>query len=455
MDFKPLFRPETMAVIGVSLTNDRHPANVIYSKNKLRHQVEVFAVSERGGDFQGEKIYPRVSEIPKRIDLAVIVTRAETVPEILKDCIQAQASGAVIVSGGFAESGRPDLQETLLTMAREADFPFIGPNCLGIYAPPFVDTFFIPNERIIRPEPGKVALVSQSGGILVDHLIKFSAEGVGLSLAVSIGNKAMVNELHLLRHFIDDPGTNVIAFYIEGLDPNEGREFVKEAKTCAKPVIILKAGKSDGGIRAVTTHTGSLAGNYGVFSSVLSQYGILEARDESELISYCEVLSCYPKAIEGKLGIITASGGHGALAVDACLSRGLSVPFFPENVQQEIRGQIGENLRGIAAFGNPVDLTGSAMDEDFIQVAKFLGRYSEVDCILLLLLPYIPGISSDLGARLSLVYRQDKKPMVAYVPHVEKYRMLIEGFQLNQIPVAHSIDEAVKMVEALKKYRRH
>jgi acyl-CoA synthetase (NDP forming) len=454
MDLNPLFRPQTMAVVGISQSNDRHPANVIFRKNKLRHSVEVFAVSEKGGEFRGETIYGRVSEIPKRIDLVVIVTRAETVPEILKDCIRAQAGGAVIVSGGFAESGRQDLQETLVSIAREANFPFIGPNCLGIFAPPWVDTLFIPSERIVRPQPGKVALVSQSGGILVDHLIKFTAEGVGLSLAVSIGNKAVLNELHLLSHFLQDPGTDVVAFYLEGLAAQESREFLQTAKSSPKPIVVLKAGKSAGGMRAVTSHTGSLAGDYRIFSSILAQYGLVEAGDESELISYCEALSCYPRSIEGRVGIITASGGHGALAVDACAAQGLAVPSFSGTIQQELRSRVAENLRAIASFANPVDLTGSAMDSDFVQTAQFLGDLPEVDCILLLLLPYLPGISSDLAGRLSLMALRGKKPMIAYVPHVEKYGMLIEGFQLNRIPVAPSIQEAVQMVKALRKYRR-
>ena len=221
MDFKPLFQPRTMAVVGVSSTNDRHPANVIFHKNKFRHRMSVYPVNGRGGVLQGETVFPRISDIPEKIDLAVIAARADFVPEILSDCIEAGVPGAVIVSGGFSESGRKDLQDRIVEIAKEADFPFIGPNCLGIYSP-YVDTFFLPSERIVRPEKGKVAIVSQSGGFLVDLMIKFAEEGVGLSLAVSIGNKALIRELDLLRYFADDPETEVIAFYVEGFDRNEG-----------------------------------------------------------------------------------------------------------------------------------------------------------------------------------------------------------------------------------------
>lgn len=450
MDFTSIFKPKSLAVLGVSLTNDRHPANVIYDKNNLRQQVEVFPVNSRGGKLREETVYSHIFEIPKKVDLAVIATRAETVPQMLKDCIKAGAGGAVVISGGFAESGRKDLQDSLVAIAREAAFPFIGPNCLGIYSPPVVDTFFIPSERIVRPDPGKVAMVSQSGGILVDYMIKFWEEGVGLSLAVSIGNKALIREIDLLDYFARDPGTDVIAFYVEGFGENEGREFVQAAARCRKPVVVLKSGKSPGGSRAVSSHTASMAGDYEVFSAVLSQFGVIEARNELEMIASCEVLSCFAKSINGRIGIITGSGGHGAQAVDGCFASGLAVPRLADSIQQELRERVADSIRGIASFGNPIDLTGSAVDQDFIEVARSLSRNSEIDCLLLLLLPYLPGITSDLGARLSLIYRQEGKPMIAYVPHVERYRMLIEGFQLNRMPVAHSIEEAVHMARALK-----
>jgi acetyltransferase len=454
MDLKTMFKPRTLAVVGVSLSNDRHPANVIFIKNNLRQQVQVFAVNEKGGVYQGEKVYRRVSEIPQKVDLAVIATRAETVPEMLADCIRGGAGGAVVVSGGFAEVGKKELQDSLVSMAREADFPFVGPNCVGIYSPPAVDTLFIPGERIVKPEAGKVALVSQSGGILVDHLIRFWDEGVGLSLAVSIGNKALIRELDLLEYFARDPETEVIAFYVEGFGENEGRDFVLAASRCPKPVIVLKSGKTAGGGRAVSSHTASLAGDYEVFSSVLSQYGLVEARDQSEMVSACEALGCFRKPIDGRAAIITGSGGHGAQAMDACAAKGVSAPAFSDAVREDLGKEVSEKIRGIASFGNPVDLTGSAVDDDFVQVARYLGRREEIDCLLLLLLPYLPGVTSDLGARLSMIYRQEGKPMIAYVPHVEKYNMLIEGFQLNGLPVARSIEEAVQMAASLRRVRR-
>lgn len=451
MNFRKLFEPKTMAIIGVSLNNDRHPANVVFNKNQLRYPVKVFAVNPRGGVLQGEKVFPHVSEIPGKVDLAVIAVRAEHVPDIVTDCIQAQVGGAAVISGGFAEVGQKDLQDRMASIAREAKFPFIGPNCLGIFSPSNVDTFFIPSERMVQPDPGNVALVSQSGGILVDQMVKFADEGVGLSLAVSVGNKALIRELDLLRYLSKAPDTKVIAFYVEGFEKNEGRDFVLAASECPKPVIVLKAGKSAGGSRAVSSHTASLAGDYDVFSEVLSQYGVVEAKNEFELISFCESLSCYQISIDGKIGIITGSGGHGALSVDVCSTQGLSVPALSEQVQNEIKEKLSPSIQTIASIANPIDLTGSAVDDDFVAAANGLSSTPEIDCIIALLLPYLPGITSDLGARLSQVSRRAGKPLVAYVPHVEKYRMLIEGFEFNNVPVSPSIEGAVHMAEAMRR----
>jgi acetyltransferase len=453
LNLDDLFRPRTVAVIGVSMSNDRHPANVIYNKLHLRYPVKVYPINPKGGSFKRDRVYTDVKDVPSRIDLAVIAVRAEFVPQILHSCIDSKVGGAVIISGGFAEVGRRDLQTRLVEMAREADFPFIGPNCLGIYVPEHFDTFFLPGERLVRPEAGGVAMVSQSGGVLVDQMVSFAQQNVGLSLAASIGNKALLRETDLLDYLSRDDATRVIAFYVEGFNRHEGREFVRLAASIPKPVIVLKAGKTEAGGRAVSSHTASMAGDYRVFSDVLSQHGIVEARNEMELVSFCESLSIYPRAIEGRVGIITVSGGHGALATDVCTRLGLQVPSLSKSVRDGIRANLSSNIRSIASLQNPVDLTGSAADDDFVAAAAGLSRASEIDCVIILLLPYSPGISADLGARLSYVYQNSGQPLVGYVPHVEKYRMLIEGFELNNVPVSSSIDGAVLMLEAMRRCR--
>jgi len=454
MDLKPLFEPKSLAVVGVSLHNDLHPSNIIFYKNLYRYPVEAYPVNPKAGILKGVSAYPSVKDLPVVVDLAIVSARAEAVPGILQDCVEAGVKGAAIISGGFSEVGNRELQNEIVSIAKEADFPFIGPNCLGIYSPPYYDSFFFAPERISVPRQGNVAIISQSGGLLVDQMVGFSVEGVGLSLAVSIGNKAVVRETDLLEYLEHDDKTKVICLYIEGFREDEGREFLLKARECEKPIVVLKAGKSPGGRKAVSSHTASLAGDYTVFSALLSQNGIVEARDPSELMHFCESLSAYQTPIHGNVSIITLSGGHGALATDLCFQYGLTVPTFSRIEQDMIRKRLKPAISSIATCTNPVDLTGSSTDDDYVEAARVIGSFEEVECLVMLLLPYAPGLSSDLGARLSIVSRQAGKPMIAYLPRLEKYRMLIEGFEINGVPVAHTIEGAIQMVLAMARYRK-
>jgi len=453
MNLKPLFEPRTIAVIGVSLHNDLNPANVIYYKNLFRYPAEVYAVNPKAGILKGMQSYSSVADISDDIDMAVIAVQAERVPASVEECIKAGVKSAVIISGGFSEVGRNDLQDRITAIAREADFPIIGPNCIGLYVPEKVDTFFEPQERINTPLKGNIALVSQSGGMLLDMMIRFTSEGAGMSTCVSIGNKAVIKEKDLINYLASDERTKVISFYIEGFNEGEGHEFIETAKNCGKPVVVLKSGKTPQGSRAITSHTASLAGDYKVFSSIMNQYGIVEAAGLLDLVYFSQCLSCYQEHIQGRLGILTISGGHGTLATDLALSYGLDIPALDDSQQDAGRAVLSPSIKNIASCHNPVDLTGSAVDGDFVEAAKALSVMDNIDCVVALLLPYAPALSMDLGALLSTVKRRYNKPIIAYVPRLEKYRILIDGFELNNIPVAHSIEGCMKMAQGLLKYR--
>jgi acetyltransferase len=421
-----------MAVIGVSTTHDHHPANVIYNKNHLRYPVQTFAVNPKGGQLNRAPVYGSVAQIETAVDLAVIAVRSRFVPDVVAQCIEKGVKGAVIISGGFAETGDKNLQKEVTDLAAQADFPFVGPNCLGIYSPEAVDTFFLPGERIIHPKKGNIGFVSQSGGVLVDQMVKFAGQGIGVSAAVSIGNKACIRETHMIDWFEQDVGTRVIAFYIEGFE-------------------CLKAGKTARGIAAASSHTASVAGDYRVFSEIMAQHCVAEADTEYELTSFCEALSCYPKGSSGHIGIVSLSGGHGVVAADACGHHGLDIPEIAEQTADAIHSRLSPEIQAIASLKNPLDLTGSCVDDDILTAVRHLSRDPHIDCILALLLPYSPGISADIGAKLSQVARNEGKPLIAYVPKEDKYKIIIEGFELNRIPVASSVEGAVLMAKALKR----
>ncbi len=451
MKLKKIFEPRSVAVVGVSASNPSHPANVIFNKIRLKYKTRVYCVNPSGGEFFGDPVYRSVSRIPGRVDLAVIVIRSEHVPSVMEECVASDTGGAVVISGGFAETGRDDLQRRIVEISAKNGFPFIGPNCLGVYSPPHVDTFFLPNERFIEPRHGTVSLVSQSGGILIDQIIKLTQEGVGISRAVSIGNKAVIDEVEALRFLKKDRKTSVIGVYVEGFSPGRGRDFIEEVNSSDKPVVVLKAGKTPGGNRAVSSHTASMAGDYFVFSEIVKASGAFEAKNESEFVSYCEALSCFAGRRISNVCVITASGGHGAMASDGCHEAGLTLVEVPADDRRELKSRLSKNIMEIASLSNPVDLTGSAVDADFIRSMDFFMGRDYVDAAILLLLPYLPGISSDVGPRIAAVARQHKKPVITYMPHVEKYGIFKEGFESNGIPVAHSVEGAVHMARVLSR----
>jgi acyl-CoA synthetase (NDP forming) len=449
MKLDRLLNPKSMAVFGVSLKNPFNPANVIYHKNKLRYIPDAYAINPRGGELYGERIYSDLDQTEQSIDLAILSVRSKYVPEILFKCVDRGVGGAIIISGGFAEVGNHAAQQEIEKIARENDFPVIGPNCLGVYCPPYADVFFLPYERFVEPRKGQVSLVSQSGGILVDQMIKLTQEGVGIARAISLGNKAVIDEVDLLNYLEHDPATKVIGIYTEGFSANRGRLFVETVQKLEKPVVVQKSGKTPEGIRAVSSHTASLAGDYRVFSEVIKQSGALEAKSESEFVAYCESLTCCQRSGLRNVGVITVSGGHGAVAVDACYKAGVSVVDIPSADQEKLKKSLSKNIQGIASFGNPIDLTGSATDNDVIAATKYLVEQDYIDCILLLLLPYIPAITTDVGARVAQVTRMSNKPVLVYLPHVDKYEIFIQGFEINGIPTSHSVEGAVHMVEVL------
>jgi acyl-CoA synthetase (NDP forming) len=453
-DLNRLLEPRSIAVIGVSLGNPFHPTNIIYHKNRLRYRAATYGINPKGGELFGETIYANLEQIPEAVEVAVVGVRAELVPGALRQCIRAGLAGAIVISGGFAETGRGDLQAEVAELSRVHDFPVIGPNCLGVFSPPAMDTFFLPPERLIEIRPGAVTLVSQSGGILVDLMIKLTQEGAGIARGISIGNRASVDEVDLVRFLGSDPRTRVIGLYLEGFLPRRGREFAELIEQTDKPVVFLKSGKTPGGTRAVASHTASVAGDYRVLRDVLAQCGAIEAHNEAEFVSFCEALSNGPVRPLDRLAIITASGGHGAIASDECYSAGLELPQVPEEDAALLRAELSPSIQNIASLLNPVDLTGSASDHDFLVAARHLLGRDDVDGALVLLLPYLPAITPDVGARIAQISKEIDKPVAVYVPHIEKYGIFIEGFEANGVPVSHSVQGAVHMAQAISRRGR-
>ncbi len=456
MDLSVVFESKNVAVIGVSTSNPFHPANIIYNKNYYSTECCVFAVNPKGGELERRQVYRSVAEVPAKLDMAVVAVKAHYVPAVARECAAAGVKSLVVISGGFAEMGEAGhaLQDELVGICSEAGMALIGPNCFGVYSPPYVDTFFLPPERTVLPRKGDIAVASQSGAFLVDQVMtNFYEAGIGISVAVSMGNKAMVDEEVLLENFAARSDTRCICFYIEGMDQGV-RRFIEAARevTPRIPIVAYLGGKSERGQAAAKSHTAALAANHEMMAGALKQSGILEATTEAEVTSFCKILSFYHhRPLRScDIAVISSSGGHGVLASDLAEGAGLRLPQFSEHVQEDLRMLAEPSVRDIASFANPIDLTGSATDQDFERTLDYLLGHDHIEAALVLTLPYTPMMTSFVGTRLGQVVKKHDKPVVAYVPDLAKYGMVLEGFELNGIPVVHSIEEGVQMLKALR-----
>ena len=457
---KTMLNPKVTAVVGVSTSNPFNPGNVIFRKLAFENGLPTYPVNPKGGTVEGVPVHKSITAAPDDIELAVISVPARFVPSVLTECGEKKIRSVIVVSGGFSEVGDAgaSLQSEIAIIANKYNITLVGPNCIGVFVPDVLDTFFLPSERVARPRKGNVAIISQSGGWLIERLEEFAARDVGISAAISIGNAAQTNVTDFVKHFGQDDRVNVILAYVEGFGEGLGRDFVEACKKIVptKPVVVLKGGESEAGHRATQSHTSSLAGDYAISNAAFNQYGVIHATDEDEVMAYAKVFSFKPKFMLGsRVGTLSVSGGHGVIASDEASYYGLTMPPFSKEQQAAMREVMTPAYQGIASFRNPCDLTGSASDIDYEQVLEKMLEFDTIDAALLLLLPYAPGISLQIGARVANVAKRHKKTVVAYVPNLNKYEVIIRGFELNGIAVGDTIEEAVQMLNGIRKRSKY
>ena len=452
---KTMLKPKVTAVVGVSTTNPFSPGNVIFRKLAFENGLPTYPINPKGGKVEGVDVYKSITDAPNDIDLVVISVPARYVPSVLSQCGEKGIKSVIVVSGGFSEVGDSgaNLQSEIIEIANRYKISMVGPNCIGVYVPEVLDTFFLPSERVARSIKGNAAIISQSGGWLIERLEEFADRHVGIAAAISIGNAAQTTVTDFIEHFGKDDNVNVILCYIEGFGEGEGRKFVEACKKIAKkkPVVVLKGGESEAGHRATQSHTSSLAGDQAVAKAAFHQYGVIHAEDEDEVMAYAKIFSFNPKLMmSDRIGTLSVSGGHGVIASDEASNYGLEFPPFSEEDQRRMREVMTPAYQGIASFRNPCDLTGSASDIDYEKVLDIMLTLDKIDAGLLLLLPYAPGISLQIGARVANVSKRHTKTVVAYVPDLDKYEVIIRGFELNGIAVADTIEEAVQMLNGIR-----
>ena len=371
-----ILMPEAIAVIGASPEAGKIGYAVMDNIINGGYQGQLYPINPRADVILGRPCYRSVKDIPGPVDIAIFCIPARFVAQVLEECGEKAIRGAILIPSGFAEVGEAALQQEVVDVARKHNIRLMGPNIYGFYYTPqnLCATFCTPYS-----EKGSVALTSQSGGVGM-AIIGFSRSNkMGVSAIIGLGNKSDIDEDDLLTFFEEDPNTQVVAMHVEDL--KDGRAFAEVAQrvTKQKPVVVLKAGRTDMGARAAKSHTGALAGNDRVYDAVLRQAGVIRARHLNEMLEFAKALQMLPTPQGENVLIVTGAGGSGVLLSDACVDYGLHLMSMPADLDQAFR----QFIPPFGAAGNPVDITGGEPPETYRKTINLALHEPRVHALIL------------------------------------------------------------------------
>ncbi len=379
------FAPRSIAVIGASARPDAVGHAVL--RNLLGAGTAeqafggpVYAVNVNGGEILGLNAHRSLAEIGAPVDLIIVCIPPAAVPALIEQAGVCGVRAAIIMSAGFAESGVEGaaLQQQVLQTARAAGIRIIGPNCLGVIRPALA---LNASFAAAMPAPGGIGLLSQSGALVSGIVSYAQSEGFGLSAAVSLGDKADVDDAQMLRWLAADRATTAIALYVEAFaDPRAMFEAMTEVARI-KPVVALKGGVSAAGARAASSHTGSIAGSQAAYAAAFAQTGVLQAQSIGDFMAWARALAAQPPAPGSRLAVLTNAGGPGVLAADEASRQGLELA----QLSTETRAALDAVLPSVWSHGNPVDIIGDAPAERFGAALRILREAPEVDGIIVIL----------------------------------------------------------------------
>lgn len=436
-----LFLPRRVALIGATACEEKLGGIVL--KNLLGLKGELYPVTPNYSELMGRRAYASIGDLPQAVDLSIILRPAAEVPDILRQHT-GRARFALIVSAGFAEVGAAELQEEVARIAREAGIRLIGPNCLGVYTPRHgLDTMFLPHSLVKKPGKGNLAIVSQSGAVVVCLLEAVRQAGVGVSKVINYGNAIDLDAADVYDYLAGDRETGVVISYLESV--GNGRRFIEAARKLddAKPLLVLKAGKGAGGRKAALSHTGRLAGSYEVFHWILRQFRIREAVDYETLLDGAKALA-FQRPGEGKrVCIITNGGGSGVLAADECCRAGFDVAPLPEAVSEQLRS----SFPSFYAIANPLDLTGQVRPDDYRVALAGVG--DAFDGFIVIALTAVAGVTLAVAEMVREFRIATGKPVVAHVAQGGMSLKLTRLLERARIPVYPSPERAVRALGML------
>jgi acetyl coenzyme A synthetase (ADP forming)-like protein len=382
---KHFFRPRSIAVIGASREKDSIGGELFRNLIEADFNGPVYPVNRKATAVQSVAAYESVLECPGPVDLAFIVVPAKAVIEVVRECAQKGVRALVVISSGFAETGKEGaaLQEELVGVCRESGMRMIGPNCMGIintHPEVNLNGQFAPYQAI----PGRIGFWSQSGALGIAVIDLANRLGIGLSEFVSAGNRADVSGNDIVQYWENNDNVDIILLYIESF--GDSRRFARLAKriTKKKPIVAVKSGRSTAGFRATQSHTGALLAASDIsVDALFRQSGVIRTDSLDEMFDVAALLSTQPVPKGGNVAIVTNAGGAGILAADACESFGLQVPELSQETQERLR----EFLLPIASTKNPVDMSGAATPVDYAHAIQAVVKDQSIDSLMVIFIP--------------------------------------------------------------------
>ncbi|MEW6268286.1 MAG: bifunctional acetate--CoA ligase family protein/GNAT family N-acetyltransferase [Thermodesulfobacteriota bacterium] len=442
-----LFQPRSVAVVGASEASGKVGRTLLANLIRSPFGGTVFPVNPTRASVLGVKAYPNLAEVPDPVELAVIVTPADTVPGIIEECVALGVRGAIIISAGFKETGPTGaaLEARILETARRGRLRIVGPNCLGVMNPVngFNATFAAGIARA-----GSVGFVSQSGALITAVLDWAEREQTGFSTVVSLGSMLDVGWGDVIYYLGDDPRTKSIVIYMETI--GDARAFLSAAREVAltKPIIVIKPGRTAAAARAAASHTGSLAGSDDVLDAAFRRAGVLRVDSIAQLFGMAEVLGQQPRPKGKRLTIVTNAGGPGVLATDALIEGGGELAPLPE----ETMAALDALLPAAWSHGNPIDILGDAPPRLYRSAVDVAAANPASDGLLVILTPQDMTDPTGSAAQLSALAHGTGGPVLASWmggPSVEAGTQIL---QKAGIPVYEYPDVAVQMFNFLWRY---
>jgi len=446
-DLTGLLFPSSVALIGASPKQGK--LGHVMFKNMSTFPGRFYPVNPNHQEIEGVKCYPHVAALPGPVDLAVVVIPPDAALKVVEECGRVGIRNVVLITAGFKEAGPEGAsrEQRLVEISSKYGLNVLGPNCLGLISTEAgLNATFAPQGAL----PGSIAFLSQSGAFCTSVLDWARKERLGFSHFVSLGNKAVLNETHFLPPFAADPDTKVIVAYLEGIA--DGGAFIRTAREVVKstPIVVLKAGRTEAGARAVSSHTGTLAGSDQAYEAAFHKCGVIRARNVEELFDYAYSLARQPLPRGRRVGVMTNAGGAGVMATDAVEEEGLELARFDEGTAKSL----AELLPSAANIYNPVDVLGDAHVDRYRQALKLVMEDPNVDMVVSLSAP-TPIISfAELARAVAEAQARTGKPLAVSFMAGELGEEAEGVLRQAGIPSHFDPARAVRALRVLAHYQR-